>query len=143
MDNETVKRAFKEADLIIFVSDIQNGGLNAAEAEYLNTLKDILGGLSNLKNQTLFVMSKLDQIDDDQVQKVVDEHSKNIQSALGFSPENICVYDAVTYEEGKKSNSTELVKISGMDELKAEIERRSKVVLSERAQYRDERLEVK
>lgn len=70
-DNKTAQKAFLDADLILFVSNIQNGGLSAAESEYLKRLSDALGGVEQLRVQTLFVLSNLHQVEDTGVVKIV------------------------------------------------------------------------
>lgn len=122
-DDKTAKEAFKDADMILFVSNMQNGGLNAAESEYLKQLANTLGGMDILEKQVFFVMSNLHQVEDDSVQKIITEHKKMIQLALGFEPKKICVYDAMTYQEGVKQNEQVLIDLSGIPALKAEIER--------------------
>lgn len=122
-DDKTAKEAFKDADMILFVSNMQNGGLNAAESEYLKQLANTLGGMDILEKQVVFVMSNLHQVEDDSVQKIITEHKKMIQLALGFEPKKICVYDAMTYQEGVKQNEQVLIDLSGIPALKAEIER--------------------
>lgn len=122
-DDKTAKEAFKDADMILFVSNMQNGGLNAAESEYLKQLANTLGGMDILEKQVVFVMSNLHQVEDDSVQKIITEHKKMIHLALGFEPKKICVYDAMTYQEGVKQNEQVLIDLSGIPALKAEIER--------------------
>lgn len=98
MDNATAIKAFKDADLIIFVSNLMNGGLNSAEAKYLTALSEILGGKENLRRQTLFVMSNLHQTPEGQAPEISAEHRSNIEKTFGFAPEDIMLYDAVTYK---------------------------------------------
>jgi len=120
-DNITARKAFKDADVIIFVSNIQNGGLNAAEAEYLKELSDILGGKENLKLQTIFVLSNLHQINDENVSKVVQEHAANIEKAIGIRPESIYTTDSVTYQNGITEDQQSLRNMSGIENLKKDI----------------------
>lgn len=128
-DNETAQKAFKEADVILFVTNMLSGGLSAAEADYLKQLAEILGGTENLKAQTIFAMSNLHQTDDDSVKLIIDEHSKNIETTLGFKPDKIIAYDAVTYETGVREKKRILVKSSGIHELQKEIAATAKKVL--------------
>lgn len=140
-DNETAQRAFKDADVIIFVSNMQNGGLNAAEAEYLKELSRILGGKDNLKKQTLFVMSNLHQIDEGSAQKIVDEHKKNIQAALEFTPDDVIItYDAVTYDEGTKTNELALIDASGVNRLRQELGKKITQTKNASGELRDKRI---
>ncbi len=120
-DNKTAQKAFKDADIILFISNILGGGLYSSEAEYLKKISNILGGSDNMKAQTIFALSNLHQVEDELVQKIVDEYARNIESTLGFKPDKIITYDAVTYETGIKEGKDLLVKTSGINELKNEI----------------------
>ena len=120
-DNETAQKAFKDADVILFVTNMLSGGLSAAEADYLKKLAEILGGTDNLKEQTIFAMSNLHQVSKDSVDEIINEHSKSIESTLGFKPKKIISFDSVTYWEGKRSGSDQLISASGLNNLKAEI----------------------
>lgn len=128
MDNATAIKAFKDADLIIFVSNLMNGGLNSAEAKYLTALSEILGGKENLRRQTLFVMSNLHQTPDGQAPEISAEHRGNIEKAFGFAPEDIMLYDAVTYKTGVSTNQKALIKASGIPALKKKISERAETV---------------
>lgn len=128
MDNETAQRAFKDADVIVFVSNIMSGGLKSDEAEYLKKLVDILGGTDNLKSQTIFVMSNKDQVSEDEAEKIAAEHSRNIEKTVGYKPDEIFIYDAVTYETGVKEVSDVLINHSGINELKKLITEKANIV---------------
>lgn len=128
MDNATAIKAYKDADLIIFVSNLMNGGLNSAEAKYLTALSEILGGKENLRRQTLFVMSNLHQTPDGQAPEISAEHRGNIEKAFGFAPEDIMLYDAVTYKTGVSTNQKALIKASGIPALKKKISERAETV---------------
>lgn len=142
-DNATAKEAFKDADMIIFVSNIQNGGLNAAEAEYLRELSEILGGNENLKLQTIFVLSNLHQIDTKSVSKVVDEHLANIEKAVGIRPDSIYKIDSVTYQNGVKENQQALKDMSGIENLKNDIPELLKKVRGLLKESRETRIDNK
>lgn len=122
-DNETAEKAFKSADLILFVSNMQNGGLNAAEAEYLKKLAETLGGMEILQAQTLFAMSNMHQIDEESVEKIIEEHKNMIKLGLGFTPEIVCVFDSVTYRDGLEANEPLLIEASGIPALTSQIEK--------------------
>ncbi|MDE5765323.1 MAG: 50S ribosome-binding GTPase [Ruminococcus sp.] len=139
-DNATAEKAFRNADLILFVSNMQNGGLNAAEAEYLKKLSETLGGMEILQAQVLFAMSNLHQIEDDAVNKVIEEHKSMINLALGFVPETVCVFDSVTYQEGLSSNESVLIEASGIPALVSQIEISAGYVESRLETLRSERI---
>lgn len=139
-DNATAEKAFKSADLILFVSNMQNGGLNAAEAEYLKKLSETLGGMEILQVQVLFAMSNLHQIEDDAVNKVIEEHKSMINLALGFVPKTVCVFDSVTYQEGLSANEPVLIEASGIPALVSQIGISAGYVESRLEMLRSERL---
>lgn len=140
MDNATAVKAFKDADLIIFVSNIINGGLNSAEAKYLTALSEILGGKDNLRRQTLFVMSNLHQTSNEQAPEISAEHRSNIEKTFGFAPEDIMLYDAVTYKTGVSSNQKALINASGIPALKKKISERAKAVAGSTAEITGDRI---
>lgn len=142
-DNETARKAFKDADVILFISNMRSGGLNAAEADYLKQLSDILGGIENLKNQVIFAMSNMHQVSEDSVKTITLEHAKNIETALGFMPEKVLIYDAVTYESGVNSENNELIDSSGVVALKDEITTVAKQVSEKSNAIRRERIVAK
>lgn len=142
-DNETARKAFKDADVILFISNMRSGGLNAAEADYLKQLSDILGGIENLKNQVIFAMSNMHQVSEDSVKTITLEHAKNIETALGFMPEKVLIYDAVTYESGVNSENNELIDSSGVVALKDEITTVAKQVSEKSDAIRKERIAAK
>ncbi len=143
MDNETAQRAFKDADVIVFVSNIMSGGLKSDEAEYLKKLVDILGGTDNLKSQTIFVMSNKDQVSEDEAEKIAAEHSRNIEKTVGYKPEEIFIYDAVTYETGVKEVSDVLINHSGINELKKLITEKANTVFGNMEKIRENRIAAK
>lgn len=140
MDNATAVKAFKDADLIIFVSNIINGGLNSAEAKYLTALSEILGGKDNLRRQTLFVMSNLHQTSDEQAPEISAEHRSNIEKTFGFAPEDIMLYDAVTYKTGVSLKQNALINASGIPALKKRISERAKAVAGSTAEITGDRI---
>lgn len=128
-DNETAQKAFKDADVILFVTNMLNGGLSSAEADFLKQLAEILGGTENLEAQTIFAMSNLHQISDVSVEMIISEHSKLIEATLGFKPDKIFTYDAATYETGKKNKKRTLIKRSNIGKLQKKITATAKNIL--------------
>lgn len=139
-DNATAEKAFRNADLILFVSNMQNGGLNAAEAEYLKKLSETLGGMEMLQAQVLFAMSNMHQIDEESIQKIIEEHKNMIKLGLGFTPEIICVFDSVTYQEGLEANEPLLIEASGIPSLILQIEKSANNVANKLETLHSERI---
>lgn len=139
-DNATAEKAFRNADLILFVSNMQNGGLNAAEAEYLKKLSETLGGMEMLQIQVLFAMSNMHQIEEESIQKIIEEHKNMIKLGLGFTPEIVCAFDSVTYREGLEANEPLLIEASGIPSLILQIEKSANNVANKLETLHSERL---
>lgn len=143
LDTETAQRAFKDATVILFVSNMISGGLTSAEADYLKQLSEILGGVENLRKQVVFAMSNVHQISEGAIDRIVNEHKSNIKSVFGFEPDKVIVYDAVTYENGVQSNSAELIESSGIENLKNTISEVVDAVSRQSGNILGERLSAK
>lgn len=142
-DNECAYNGYKEADVILFVSNIQNGGLSAAEARYLKQIKDIMGDHNILKDNILFVLSNKHKIAEESVEKVIHQYTQNINKVLGLEPDRIYVYDALTYKNGIDKDEQILVEASGFVQLHTEINDLVKKKNKNLANLRQERLKVK
>lgn len=121
-DNNTALQIYKDADLVLFVSNIQNGGLNASEGNYLKEIETILGGEEIFKNNVLFMLSNKHQVDEIAIPKIVEEHKNNINKVMGYIPENIFVFDSCTYENGCKNKENALINESGFLDIKKVID---------------------
>lgn len=121
-DNNTALQIYKDADLVLFVSNIQNGGLNASEGNYLKEIETILGGEEIFKNNVLFMLSNKHQVDETAIPKIVEEHKNNINKVMGYIPENIFVFDSCTYENGCKNKENALINESGFLDIKKVID---------------------
>lgn len=121
-DNNTALQIYKDADLVLFVSNIQNGGLNASEGNYLKEIETILGGEDIFKNNVLFMLSNKHQVDEIAIPKIVEEHKNNINKVMGYIPENIFVFDSCTYENGCKNKENALINESGFLDIKKVID---------------------
>lgn len=137
LDNATAAKGYKESDIILFVSNIQNGGLNKAEAKYLEELKMALGSTKMLQDHVVFVLSNKHRMEADKVEKVVAQHKKNIEDVFGIEVDNIYVCDAITYISGVTKNEEVLIEASGVLEVKERINQlltlKTKALREERA----------
>lgn len=140
LDNATAAKGYKESDIILFVSNIQNGGLNKAEAKYLEELKMALGSKKMLQDNVVFVLSNKHRMEADKVEKVVEQHKKNIEDVFGIEVSNIYVCDAVTYVSGVTQNQDFLIEASGILEVK---ERINELLTLKTKALREERADAK
>ncbi len=142
-DNMIANLGYSDSDVILFLSDIQSGGLNATEAEYLIELKNTMGSIDILKENIIFVFSNKHQVEAENIDKIIIQHKENIKKVLGIEINNVYVYDALTYQEGFKNNEQKLLELSGIIELKSVLE----TVILEKNQkineIRNERIKIK
>lgn len=142
-DNNTALQIYKEADLVLFVSNIQNGGLNASEGNYLKQIETILGGEELFKNNVLFMLSNKHQVDEMAIPKIVEEHKHNINKVMGYIPENIFVFDSCTYENGCKNKEHALINESGFLDIKNVIDNKVDEFANSIKQNRENKIENK
>lgn len=140
-DDTTAIQSFRDADVILFVSNIQNGGLNRAEAEYLDILSDILGGKDTLLKQTIFLLSHASQTE--HVEKVINEHKKLLNKQLGNKPEIVLAYDSATYHDGRETNNDKLIEESNIQALLNILDEKKSFIREHKAAMWNERLEEK
>ena len=127
MDDSIAKSAYKDANMVIFVSNIQNGGLNAAEARHLSHLIDIMGGKDIASENIIFVLSNLHQVGSLSIDKIKSTYEIHIERTLGIKPNIIFEYDVTTYFTGMKNDNDQLIKESKLSELRIYIDHRIKL----------------
>jgi len=115
-DDAVTAKALKEADVILFASAAQNGGLSQAEAQWLEGLKKDFG--ARFPQRLIFVMTKCGQMEDVGVEKVAAKFGEDFQKALGFTPEKTFRTDAAVWAEGRAQNESLLVEAGGIDPLR-------------------------
>lgn len=142
-DNNTALQIYKDADLVLFVSNIQNGGLNASEGNYLKEIETILGGEEIFKNNVLFMLSNKHQVDEIAIPKIVEEHKNNINKVMGYIPENIFVFDSCTYENGCKNKENTLINESGFLDIKKVIDNKVDEFANSVEKNRENKIESK
>ena len=138
-DTSVAYDGYKNSDIFLFVSNIQSGGLNISESNYLKMLKKLIGNSELLIQNTIFVLTNKDQIDETEVDKVVTEYKSHIKDILETDV-ILFICDSITYETGKKRNSNELIEDSGILLIKDELAKKMKESVSNK---RKERLSFK
>lgn len=88
-DNEATE-AFKSVDYILFVHNINTGGLNRAELKYLKYLQNIFGNNEFIKRVTI-VCNKLDEADDDVISRNEAEIVSQLQENMQLKLQVLCV----------------------------------------------------
>ncbi|GEM_PF-5203921 len=142
-DNKSAYIGYKESDVILFVSNIQSGGLSASEAHFLKEIKNIMGNSGILKNNLLFLLSNKHRVDEENIEKVVQQYKKNIKEVLDVEINQIYVYDALTYQNGIDKNEEILIEASGFIQLNKVLNELIKSKNKNILELREERLKVK
>ena len=125
-DDQETANAYREADVYLFVSNAQNGGVGAQESEWLRELKERHADETALKRKLVYVLSQCDQLEPEIVEKVRAKTSDDLQSVLGMCPDKIFCVDAHTYRDGKAQNEKLLVDASGIPALRNLLKEKSR-----------------
>lgn len=142
-DNKSAYSGYKESDVILFVSNIQSGGLSAAEAHFLKKIKNLMGNNDILKNSLLFLLSNKHRVDEEKIEKVVRQYKKDIKEVLDIEINQIYVYDALTYQNGIEKNEEILIEASGFIQLNEVLNELIKSKNKNILKLREERLKIK
>lgn len=100
-DNVESLAAFRKADFITFVHNINTGGLNDAELRILSHIKTIFGE-TDFQSRVCIVCNRIDDIEDDQTLiRNRNEINSQVQDNLGMELKLYCV-SPLNYLEGLK-----------------------------------------
>lgn len=142
-DNKSAYNGYKESDAILFVSNIQSGGLSAAEAHFLKQIKNIMGNNDILKDNIIFLLSNKHKVDEENIEKVVQQYKKNIKEVLNIEIDQIYTYDAITYQNGIDTNEQILIDASGFIQINKVLNELIKSKNKNIIESREERLRIK
>jgi len=117
-DDRETQAAYESADFILFVSNAQNGGISAAEAEWLQRLKS---RYSSLQQRLIFVLTHCTQVDAEQLPAIQEKIREDLKKTLEFVPDQVFCVDSVTYQDGVKVKESLLVESSGIRNLQKRI----------------------
>lgn len=116
-DDETTESIYREMDLMLFVSNIQNGGLTESEAKWLKKLIVYFGSPERLVNRTIFVLTNCygSDYDDD---KVVNKYCSDIKKIVGVNSISLMCVDSAVWKQGVQNKNTTLLSESNIQKLK-------------------------
>ena len=126
--DEVALAAYQDADMIIYVSNILNGGLNSYEIKYLKILRSIIG--DSFSNFFVFVLSNAHQVNDVEQGKITEQVKQDFAKSLGIEDIRVLAVDSKTYMNGLES-CAELVEFSGVPEVKSIVSNLIKVAREE------------
>lgn len=115
-DDQTTRNAYEAADFILFVSNAQNGGISAAEAEWLNGLRQRYTGES-LRQRLIYVLSHSVQVEPEELSGIREHVQNDLERAIEFAPEQIFCVDSILYQQGREQSEPLLVENSGIPAL--------------------------
>lgn len=85
-DDRETQAAYESADFILFVANAQNGGISAAEAEWLQKLKARYG---SLQQRLIYVLTHCTQVEPEQLPAIQEKTIGDFKKAVEFEPERI------------------------------------------------------
>ncbi|WP_181881819.1 GTPase [Helicobacter sp. MIT 14-3879] len=141
-DDKTTYEAAKESDINLFVHNINTGDFNQPEREFLEPCALNWGDNERFLQSTIFVLSRQDEVDDEerQIQIVKEKIQEQIKSIFGATTQPYIIsVSAKTYCRGKEKGSSQLIEKSNIPELQ-------ELILSmkeEIAKIRGQRIEKK
>ena len=113
-DDKRVYDAVKESDINIFVHTVTTGAFVEKEIEFLNKIKDNWGNPLDFINRTIFVLSKVDNIEDEKdIDLEIDKMKEQINEIFNIKPLIISV-SALRYKKGNIENKNILIKRSNL-----------------------------
>lgn len=113
-DDKRVYDAVKESDINIFVHTVTTGAFVEKEIEFLNKIKNNWENPLDFINRTIFVLSKVDNIEDEKdIDLEIDKMKEQINEIFNIKPLIISV-SALRYKKGNIENKNILIKRSNL-----------------------------
>ena len=113
-DDKRVYDAVKESDINIFVHTVTTGAFVEKEIEFLNKIKNNWENPLDFINRTIFVLSKVDNIEDEKdIDLEIDKMKEQINEIFNINPLIIPV-SALRYKKGNIENKNILIKRSNL-----------------------------
>ena len=114
-DDKRVYDAVKESDINIFVHTVTTGAFVEKEIEFLNKIKNNWENPLDFINRTIFVLSKVDNIEDEKdIDLEIDKMKEQINEIFNINPLIIPV-SALRYKKGNIENKNILIKKSNLE----------------------------
>lgn len=115
-DDQVAQAALQDADIILFVSNMQNGGLTLSESHWLRHLQELLG--KRTEERLIFVLSQCGRLEDSEISNVEEKFRVDVCSVLGYTPQALFCIDTLIWEEGVHQNQPLLQEVGGLDALR-------------------------
>ena len=113
-DDKRVYDAVKESDINIFVHTVTTGAFVEKEIEFLNKIKNNWENPLDFINRTIFVLSKVDNIEDEKdIDLEIDKMKEQINEIFNINP-LILPVSALRYKKGNIENKNILIKRSNL-----------------------------
>lgn len=126
-DDNVTAEAYRSADIYLFVSNAENGGITNQEAEWLRALKGQYADGGLLKDKLVYVLSQCSRVEPQTLTTVCEKARSDLQNVLGICPEKVFCIDSHTYRDGKAKNEPLLLKEGGIDELRSFCRKRQRL----------------
>lgn len=108
------------SDVNIFLHSLSGGELKKDEIGYLHSLINELNSVKSFFGKTIFVINHIEEKSDDDIQRAIEKIKEQIQSEFGANAKVFSI-ETLSYVDGNLQNDTELIKCSGINELKEQI----------------------
>lgn len=132
-DDKESFAAFRQSDMILFIHNLMNGGLTAAEMKILSGIKEIYGS-EDFCSRVCLVGTRSDECDDDEVKRNMAEVEELIHAILQTNLKTFIVSPIYHFQglalktEGNTEDSQTLIRLGGIETLKRYLMTRKRVL---------------
>lgn len=119
-DDLEARKAYESSDFVLFVSNIQNGGISEAESEWLKELS-ARHTADSLRQRLVYVLTHCGQTEE--AEQIKARFQSDFKKAMGFELNTIFCVDSITYMKGVSENKRLLVEHSGISLLQASLDK--------------------
>lgn len=119
-DDKRVLDAIMDIDIILFVHNPSTGELSRKEVEFLNLVKKSFRDVKDFADRTIFVLSRIDEIEESEAERVKNKIKSQIRKYLGVDI-YIKEISVKRYFKGRKENKDIFIKKSGITSLRDSI----------------------
>lgn len=120
-DDEVALNAVCASSIIVMVHNIRMGMLHKNEVEWIGKIASNFSSPQEIKDRFVFVCSWIDGREREETyQKTLDEIKKILVETMGVEPDFYTV-SATRFQKGKSINKPEMIEMSGIPRLKADL----------------------
>lgn len=120
-DDEVALNAVCASSIIVMVHNIRMGMLHKNEVEWIRKIASNFSSPQETKDRFVFVCSWIDGREREETyQKTLDEIKKILVETMGVEPDFYTV-SATRFQKGKSINKPEMIEMSGIPRLKADL----------------------